>query len=165
MKKDLWQKAAESYDAHESKKATKDLLARQQQQQEHSANAAKRQKHNHDFIQTSSTLSVFLASEEGKTAQALLAASRKSVRICEENPGGGYGVVYFIDGQGLRKSIEPMGMWVAYSRNDKEKAPKISAANCNEVASLALRQGLSPDQIMQKICDELDSIAAGAPMA
>lgn len=62
----------------------------------------------------------FLASQEGIIALELLKASGTHIIFGEDRPDGGFGTVYFLGGDGLQKSVEPMGLWIAYA----EKIPK-----------------------------------------
>lgn len=92
-------------------------------------------------------------------AKNLLAASERHIVIAEENEGGGSGVVYFIDGNGLQKSVEAMGMWMAYAQKDDIPKPNISSVDVGEVARLAIRQGVEPHQIVERIRQQLDRLA------
>lgn len=109
--------------------------------------------------EASQGLRLFLASEECKIAQALLEASGRHVVIVEENEGGGSGVVYFLDRNGLQQSLEAMGQLQIYARPENVPKPKISPADPRDVAALAIRLGAHPAEIVGRIRLQLNRIA------
>jgi hypothetical protein len=105
----------------------------------------------------------FAYSEEGVTARKLLQVSKRHIVLAEENEGGGFGVVYFMDGNGLGKSIEAMGMWQAYSKAEDIPKPKIKNGDRYEIARLIARLSngtATPEAVLGKIRNDLDTIAA-----
>ena len=99
----------------------------------------------------------FLTSAQGAAATELLRASGQHIVIAQENEGGGYATVYFLDGDGLHRSVEAAGMWVAYA--SRVPAPNITPATCEEVVSEAVFQGTRPEEILPQLIQELNAIA------
>ena len=75
-------------------------------------------------------LTGFLESDEGKLGLRLLAAANRHIVLDEERDSS-FGHVYYMDGEGLHISHEPMGMWMAYSQNVPE--PQISPATPEDI--------------------------------
>lgn len=154
-----WREAAKRYDAQKAQQAQdtaaatnaaySKALGQRREQQDYQANVAA----------AISELNDFLAGEDWLAARQLLIASNRHIVIAEENEGGGSGIVYFLDGNGLRQSIEAMGTWMAYAKKDSIPKPRISPAKVAEVVRLAIRQGAHPHQILENIKQGLDSIA------
>lgn len=154
-----WREASKRYDAQKAQQAqdaatatiaaNSKKLEQRREQQDYQAHVAA----------AISELNDFLAGEDWLAARQLLIASNRHIVIAEENEGGGSGIVHFLDGNGLRQSIEAMGIWIAYAKKDSIPKPQISPANVEEVVRLAIRQGAHPHQILENIKGALDSIA------
>ncbi len=115
-----------------------------------------------EIAQAATDLHTFMRSEEGRSALALLQESRRHFIFGEDSDGGGYGTVYYLDGTGLHRSIEAMGMWVAYSKEVAK--PKISSITAHEAVTAAVENGRKkPSEIISWLRAELDKIAAAAP--
>lgn len=100
---------------------------------------------------------------DGQAAMELLRASRRHLNFGEEkNDGGGYGTVYFIDGSGLQKSVEAMGMWAAFSKN--VKGPEITPITARQAIEAAVHYGdKMAKEVVSWLRSELDRIASSAP--
>lgn len=115
-----------------------------------------------EIASVATDLHVFMRSEEGRSALALLQGSGRHLIFGEDYEGGGYGTVYFINGTGLHRSIEAMGMWQLYS--SEVRKPDISPIPEREAVYAAVQYGgKTPSEIMPWLRAELDKIAAAAP--
>ncbi len=102
-------------------------------------------------------LQKFMNSDEGAAAKALLAASNRHIIFGEESEGG-FANVVFIDRNGLQRSYEASGMWVAYSTNVPE--PRISPVQPHEAIQAAVYYSRKkPNEVMTWLRAELDKIA------
>ncbi|MBI5654397.1 hypothetical protein HZC53_01955 [Candidatus Uhrbacteria bacterium] len=109
-------------------------------------------------------LDMFLKSGEGVLALELLKASGRHIILGEEQPEGGFTTVYFLNGDGLRKSDEAAGTWTAYASPNQIPAPKLSPITLGEAAKAALTLGRKqPGELVHWLREELDKIAAAAP--
>lgn len=107
-------------------------------------------------------LELFMGSEDGRSACELLSASGRHINFGEERDGGGYGVVYFIDGKGLQQSVEAMGMWTAFSSDVKK--PEISIISARQAIMAAVEHGgIDTGKVMEWLRSQLDQIANAAP--
>lgn len=114
------------------------------------------------IAQVATDLHMFMRSEEGRSALALLLESGRHLIFGEDHAGGGYGTVYFINGTGLHRSIEVMGTWQLYS--SEVRKPEISPIPEREAVYAAVQYGgKNPNEIMPWLRAELDKIAAAAP--
>ncbi len=105
----------------------------------------------------------FETSKEGQAAKKLLSASKCHVVIIEENEGGGYGSVYFLDGLYYKRSVEAVGTWQVYS--NKVQEPKEETVSVEKLAQAIFRISrgtVTADGVLAKIRRELDAIAARA---
>jgi hypothetical protein len=101
----------------------------------------------------------------GSAALELLSASERQIIFGEKPLEDGYGEVYFLDGQGLRKSVEAMGEWVLSSPGDALEA-QISAIEPVVAARAFVAYKCCPSTgITEWLHNELDTIAAAAPAA
>ncbi len=111
-------------------------------------------------------LANFLDSAEGRAASAMLIASRRHVVLAACNEGGGTGYVIFYDGRdGIKESIETMGMWVAYAQKDDVPKPKVTLLAVSKAAQeiVEASQGRATAEIvMRNLRHDLDRIAAEA---
>lgn len=137
-----WLEAAEKYNRHSP--------------------AAKKQEEDALVHQIASELQLFLDSHEGQAAKALLKASGRHIILAEERDGP-CGTVYFLDGEGLKKSHEAMGMWVAYTKSENVPAPQVLHLDAREVVEAARRDKRPLDGLIACIHRDLDSIASEAP--
>lgn len=110
-------------------------------------------------------LDAFLESSRGQDAIELLAASGRHINFGEELMCSGYGVVYFLDGNGLQKSIEGMGSWIAYSKPEPPQVRRSSAKEAIRAAVNPNMSGKEPRKVMPWLRAELDRIASKAPEA
>lgn len=119
-----------------------------------------------EIEQAARMLDLFLESDEGKAALELLSASRRHIRF-GERPESGMTTVYFLNGDGLRKSVEAAGMWTAYAKD--VPPPRLSPLTALEAISVAANPecgadgGRKPDRIIPWLRIELDAIAMKAP--
>jgi hypothetical protein len=107
----------------------------------------------------------FILSEEGTSAKILLQASKQYVILEEEYDGGGYGSVYFLDGEGYKVSFEAMGTWQIYARTGSTKEPKVSLVAEFNLACAIVRQSegqASAEGLLNFVIRKLDAIAADA---
>lgn len=114
-------------------------------------------------VEIAAALRQFLHHEQGQAALTLLRASNRHVVIAEENDGGGYGHVYFLDGQGYKSSAEAMGTWQIYSTNVKK--PEENSATSQEVAQAIVRASngtATAEAVVSLLQKGLDAIAAQA---
>ncbi len=111
-------------------------------------------------------LANFLDSAEGRAASALLIASRRHVVLAESNEGGGTGYVIFYDGKdGIKESIEAMGIWVAYAQKDDVPKPKVTLLAVSKAAQeiVSASQGrATAERVMENLRRDLDRIATQA---
>lgn len=99
---------------------------------------------------------------EGQALKELLSASKRHINFGEEREGGGYGVVYFIDGNGLQQSVEAMGMWTAYSKDVPK--PVLTPISAHEAVTAAVYHGgKKATEVVNWLRGELDKIASSAP--
>jgi len=154
-----WAIAAELYETRRQQQEQEAAQASRNRQNNAAAEEQKSRDYQADIIAGTKELDDFLASKAWEAGQKLLLACGQHINIAEEREGGGYGVVYFLDGncQGTQQSVEAMGMWTAYSRDVKK--PRISPASSREAVALAVRQGAKPNEIVPTICKKLDRIA------
>ncbi len=78
-------------------------------------------------------LKKYLRSHQGVALLAHLKARQGHVIIAEGGSQGGYCKVCFLDGEGLKSSIEASGMWVAYCKDPKRLKPHIQSISAEEV--------------------------------
>ena len=103
-------------------------------------------------------LDQFVKSEEGRAAMALLKASGRWVNFGEERESG-YAEVFFIDGNGLFRSVEASGESWIYSR-EKAPAPKITASTAQAmIEAAAYHEKRKPAEVLNWLRGELDKIA------
>jgi len=103
---------------------------------------------------------------EGRTGTELLMASGQHIILGENYDGGGVGEVFFLDGTGLRKSTESMGLGAAYHtlQGGEARKPSVVASSCLEAVRAAVQFGkMKPSEIVPFIRKELDRIARKAP--
>ena len=99
---------------------------------------------------------------DGPSAMELLKASGRHLIFGENREGGGFGVVYYIDGNGLHQSVEAMGMSAAYSQSKRQ--PNISEITVRQAVEAAVQHGnMKPAEIVSWLRRELDKIANAAP--
>jgi hypothetical protein len=111
-------------------------------------------------------LGLFLSVADGRAGKELLVASGQYILLGENYDGGGVGEVFFLDGTGLRKSTEPMGLGAAYHtlQGGKTRKPSIVGCSCLEAVKAAVQFGKKkPVEIVPFIRKELDRIARNAP--
>ncbi len=111
----------------------------------------------------SNALLFFETSQEGQAALQLLRVSKRHVVIIEENEGGGYGCVYFLDGFYYKRSVEAMGTWQVYSKEVKQ--PEEETVSVQELAQAIFqisRGTVTAEGVLAKMRRELDAIAAQA---
>jgi hypothetical protein len=109
-------------------------------------------------------LQELLASPLGLEAIELLKASRRHIIFGEDPPEGGHTVVYFLDGEGLRRSCEASGTWTAYSTSVPQ--PKLFPISALEAVQVAVKFGRKdPDGLIRWLREELDKIALAAPVS
>ncbi len=153
-----WQSAIEKYqqvNEGEKRAEKRSVETEQKRQQEHFCTQEK-------INQATRDLEQFMSSEEGLTAKALLRVSGRHINFGEDREGGGFGVVYFIDGNGLHQSVEAMGTWQVYTANIPE--PKISSINARQAIKAAVHYaGRKPDEVLYWLRGKLDEIANFAP--
>ncbi|QQR60504.1 hypothetical protein IPH19_03780 [Candidatus Uhrbacteria bacterium] len=103
-------------------------------------------------------LESFLSSVEGNAARRLLKATAKHIIVGELEASPGHAMVCFLDGEGLRQSIEGKGLSGAYAGNK----PDISSTT-PELATKAFthpdRGKRKPSELLNYIRGELDKIA------
>ena len=122
----------------------------------------------HDFVtvaQTVTALERFLNSADGIAAKKLLTESRRHIIFGEERDGS-YTEVYYLDGEGLGKSFEAAGMWVAYATPGTVPAPQLSTITARQAIEAAINPrigGKQPEEVMPWLRAELDQIANHAP--
>jgi hypothetical protein len=157
-----WIKATQSYQAA--------ALARQQEEKDRLAATVREQvlsdvgrdQMQMDIDQGTIELEQFMRNE-GQAAMELLQASNRHICFGENYDGGGFGEVYFIDGRGLQKSIEAMGMWVAY-RSDIIPKPELSPITARQAIQAAAQHGgKKATEVVSWLHAELDKIASAAP--
>lgn len=160
-----WSEAAQSYRAAEAARliteqdhvaaAKRDQVANNETQPRRVAD------HTADIDRGTIELEQFLSSE-GQALKELLRASKRHLNFGEEREGGGYGVVYFIDGNGLQQSVEAMGTWTAYSKDVPE--PKLTSITAREAVEAAVHYGgKKATEVVNWLRGELDKIANSAP--
>jgi len=111
---------------------------------------AKRHSIKHSTIQQAARqLQRFLDSRQVQLYLKLLCGKGQHIVICEENEGGGFGCVYFVDRNGLQRSTEAMGLWTAYSKN--VPPPSISHCTVQEVAAAYARLQGDPRRIVGRL--------------
>lgn len=99
---------------------------------------------------------------EGQAVKELLSASKRHVNFGEQREGGGYGVVYFIDGNGLQQSVEAMGTWTAYNKDVPK--PVLTPITAHEAVIAAVYHGgKKATEVVNWLRGELDKIACSAP--
>lgn len=117
-------------------------------------------KEDHQVELGASLLSEFME-KQGESAKKLLRAAGKHIIFGELREGGGYGVVYYIDGDGLNESYEAMGTWMAYSKEVPK--PKITPSTAETAAFAAIHYGgIVPSELVMWLERKLDAIAAEA---
>ncbi|KKU33981.1 MAG: hypothetical protein UX57_C0009G0033 [Candidatus Uhrbacteria bacterium GW2011_GWE2_46_68] len=144
MPKLSWLEAAEKYNRHSP--------------------AAKKQEEDALVHQIARELQQFLDSPEGQAALELLKASGRHIILAEERDGA-HGTVYFLDGEGLRKSHEAMGMWTAYA-NPQEghvRSPRVLPLEAREAVEVVKHDRQPLVELIACIRRDLDNIAAEAP--
>ena len=124
--------------------------------------AAKKQKEDELVNKTAAELQLFLNSLEGQLAVELLKASGRHIILAEERDGP-RGTVYFLDGEGMRKSHEAMGLWVAHANPTNIPAPQVLPLEAREAVEAVMRDQQPLDGLIARICRDLDSIASEAP--
>lgn len=106
-------------------------------------------------------LAAFLSSRQGKAAMDLLTATseqRSHFVFGEDRDGGGFAVIYYLDGTGLRRSYEPSGSWTIYL--GKPPAPQISCISAADaVLAAANRKRIAPEKLMEEVRRHLNLIA------
>jgi len=110
-------------------------------------------------------LNNFLHSSEGSAATSLLRASQQFIRLAEANEGGGFGFVIFLDGDGLKQSIEAMGMWVVYAKKEDVPDPKarlISVEGAAQGVVYASEGKATAERLLSNIRADLDRLAERA---
>jgi hypothetical protein len=110
-------------------------------------------------------LNSFLHSSEGAAAIALLRASHEFVRLAEGYEGGGSGFVIFLDGDGLKESIEAMGLWRVYAKREDIPNPKEKLMNVREAAQAvveATEGKATAEKLLFNLRTELDLLAERA---
>ena len=118
-----------------------------------------------DLVGTENELFYFLATE-GRDGVELLKASRQHIILGENYDGGGVGEAFFLDGTGLRKSTESMGLGAAYNvlQGGESRKPSIVDSSCHEAVRAAVQFGkMKPSEIVPFIRKQLDRIARKAP--
>jgi hypothetical protein len=99
---------------------------------------------------------------EGPAAMELLRASKRHIIFGEVNEGGGFGSVYFIDGNGLQEAYQAMGMWIAYSKDVPR--PRLSTITEREAVEAAVQHGgKKATEVVTWLRGVLDKIASAAP--
>jgi hypothetical protein len=107
-------------------------------------------------------LESFLSGVEGEAAKRLLTATAKHIILGELPASPGRAFICFLDGQGLRQSIEGAGLSGAY----ENKKPDVSATT-PELAAKAFKGFVpvygrpKPADIISHIHGELDKIVEG----
>jgi hypothetical protein len=158
-----WIKAAQGFQQAKEAEAQKKALAQKAEVSAIMKNAAAQQEREAHVSHSVWQLDQFLKNDEGCAALALLKASGRHIVFGENRDGGGYGSVYFINGEGLQVSVEPMGMWVAYARGNVEK-PRLSPMSPLDAVRAAVEYGgKDPAEIMVWLEGELNKIAEAAP--
>jgi hypothetical protein len=103
-------------------------------------------------------LEAFLESKDGKAALELLRTSGRHIIFGESREGGGFGLVWFLDGNGLQESTEPMGTWVAYAQTVPE--PKLRPITPRLAVEAAVTEGKhKPAEVMSWLEEEIEKIA------
>lgn len=159
-----WIRAAQSFQrAKESEQGANALSERVRMSSAH-VDASARQERQARAQRSASQLERFLDSDEGRDALDLLKTSGRHIIFGEERDGGGSGVVYFLNGEGLQQSIEAMGMWTAYSKPEDIRKPELSPIDpLQAVSAFADLRGKDPDELMAWLESELNKIADAAP--
>lgn len=107
-------------------------------------------------------LEQFIASNEGSAAKTLLKASGKHIIFGETEASGGFGAVYFMNGDGLQRSVEAMGMWTAYAKEvPKPNLSPITARQAVEAAVYYNKE--KPSEVLEWLREKLNEIADSAP--
>lgn len=157
-----WHTSAQAYRAQESERQKKERAQIRKESEERALREAASLQQQTDINRATVELEHFM-STEGAAAMELLRASNRHINFAEAYDGGGSGTVYFIDGDGLKLSVEPMGSWVAY-RNGVPK-PKITHVRAREVVEATVRcGGKKATEIVDWLRSELDKIADAAPV-
>jgi hypothetical protein len=103
-------------------------------------------------------LGEFMA-QHGEAAKRLLAAANTWVLLGESEAAMSMTTSVALDGEGLKRSHQVVGMSAAYSKNEPEIAPIEPA----EAVELLTSFEVSETDSIQRIRDKLDQLAASAP--
>lgn len=115
-----------------------------------------------EMAKAAEALNAFMSSPSGTAAKRLLAASGRHIIFGEEFEGSGYCSVYFLNGDGLQRSFEGTGTWIAYA-SDPPK-PILNAITAEEAVRAAVEFGDKDlNGLMEWLSTELDGIAESAP--
>ncbi len=156
-----WNEAAAKYHAEQALRA-RQMQQAQQGQQNNPHNNTATQQLSINIKSATAELQAFLRSEDGRSALALLSASGRHIIFGEENEGGGFASVYFLDGNGLQMSVEAAGQWTAYSKNVPQ--PELEAVTAEQAVDTFINLGhQKPTEIMNWLHAKLDAIASKAP--
>ncbi len=97
-------------------------------------------------------LKKYRRSSQGGALIAHLKAKQGHVIITEGGSQGGYCKVCFLDGEGLKSSVEASGMWVAYCKDPNRLKPHIESISAEEVVMefhAKSKQGVSSGTVVK----------------
>ena len=108
------------------------------------------------------TLDMFIASEEGRSATRLLAASTYVIPLAEDGPEGGRTIVYALGKDGFVKITSAAGMHLTLGKADFEPIFEIIVGI--EAVNAAVKYGRKkPEDVLNFIREKLDKVAEEAP--
>lgn len=121
----------------------------------------RRKQHSQKPADSVPSLSAFLLSEEGEVAKKLLAAADRFILLGESEAAMSQSTSVSLDGGGLKRSSQVVGMAAAYTK----KQPEMETIDVNEALNLLhfFRDDGYEDEIVLHIRKELDRIAEDAP--
>ncbi len=111
---DNWQSAARKYLELSDAKRLQEISDREFLRREQEEASARAKKLYDEIVREISDLSTFMEGD-GKFAMTLLKCSGKRIIFADHNDGGGCSTLYQLDGEGLHRSAQASGTWIAYT--------------------------------------------------
>ena|GEM_PF-2306025 len=105
----------------------------------------------------------FLNGSQGQAARSLLKASGRHIVLIDHEDGGPHGTVYILDGDGLKCSVEAVGMWVAFAQPSAIKPPTLNTVTPREVIEAGRLRRISANDLVQLIISKANKIADNVP--
>lgn len=162
MNTSKWLEAAESYRLNNGRIAQNSTEQKSEEEAKKQKEQEEARKKQEQIYRGMEQLSAFL-DDHGSDAMALLKASGRHIIFGESRDGGGFSVVYMINGDGLHQCVESTSVSATFGAgsNPRPVPTKISILKATEAA--VRYGGKRGTEVVKWLKTELDKIAEAAP--